>query len=378
MTISSLQLNSVSAQLKGEISLIADKILHNERISVDEGLWLYEKAETAVLGILASHVKHRINSDRVFFNRNFHIEPTNICIHNCLFCSYRRRVNDVDAWEYSLDDISAIASSHDKENITEVHIVGGVHPSRDLEYYCSLIRVVKDKLPKVQIKAYTAVEIDYMSHKAGLSIKEGLIKLKEAGLNSIPGGGAEIFDEELRSKIAPGKTSSRKWLEIHETAHNLQIPTNATMLYGHIERFHHRIDHLKRLRDLQDKTNGFNCFIPLKYHKSGNSMSAKPEVSQIEDMRNYAVSRIFLDNIPHIKAYWPMIGREMAELALSYGVDDLDGTIQDSTKIYSMAGAKEQNPEMQASELIALIHKNRLTAVERDSLYNTIKIYKRN
>jgi len=322
-------------------------------------------------------VKQRLTGDKVYFNRNFHIEPTNICIHNCLFCSYRRRINDIEAWEFSLDEISEIAASHSHENITEVHIVGGVHPSRDLEYYCSLIRAVKEELPKVQIKAYTAVEIDHMSKKAGLTIKEGLMKLKSAGLNSIPGGGAEIFDEEIRSRIAPDKTSSHKWLEIHETAHAIGIPSNATMLYGHIENYPHRIDHLNRLRMLQDKTGGFNCFIPLKYHKTGNSLSPNPEVSRVEDMRNYAVSRIFLDNIPHLKAYWPMIGRDMAELALSFGVDDLDGTIQDTTKIYSMAGSEEQNPALQATELIGLIHKNRLTAVERDSLYKTIKIYKR-
>jgi aminodeoxyfutalosine synthase len=367
---------TISDNLKGEIKPIADKIIRAERISQEEGIWLYEKAETAVLGVLACIVKQRISGNKVFFNRNFHIEPTNICIHNCLFCSYRRRINDVEAWEYSLDDISELSASHRDDNITEVHIVGGVHPSRDLDYYCSLIRTVKEELPKAQIKAYTAVEIDYMSLKAGLSIKEGILKLKEAGLVSIPGGGAEIFDEEIRSIIAPDKTSSAKWLEIHQTAHELKIPSNATMLYGHIENYKHRIDHLSRLRNLQDKTNGFNCFIPLKYHKSGNTMTGKPEVSQVEDMRNYAVSRIFLDNIPHLKAYWPMIGKDMAELALSYGVDDLDGTIQDSTRIYSMAGSKEQNPVMQVSQLIDLIHKNGLTAIERDSLYKTLKIYK--
>jgi len=368
---------AILTNLKGQIGQIAGKISRSERITPDEGIWLYEHAETAELGILASQVKKKLSKDKVFFNRNFHIEPTNICIHNCLFCSYRRRVNHAEAWEFSLEDISELAASHAGENITEVHIVGGVHPSRDLNYYCSLILTVKEELPKVQIKAYTAVEIDYMAHKAGLSINEGLQKLKEAGLDSIPGGGAEIFDEEIRSKIAPDKTSSVKWLEIHESAHNLGIPTNATMLYGHIENYTHRIDHLNRLRELQDKTRGFNCFIPLKYHRTGNTLSPNPETTKIEDLRNYAVSRIFLDNIPHLKAYWPMIGKEMAELSLSFGVDDLDGTIQDSTKIYSMAGSKEQNPAIQASELVELIQRNGLVAVERDSLYKTLKIYKR-
>jgi len=372
-----MQSMSIIENLKGTIRLIAEKISRSERITIEEGIWLYEHAETAALGILATIVKQRISGEKVFFNRNFHIEPTNICIHSCLFCSYRRRINEIDAWEYSLDDISELAASHKNEEITEVHIVGGVHPSRDIEYYCKLIQAVKTELPGVQIKAYTAVEIDQMSHKAGLSIKEGLLKLKEAGLVSIPGGGAEIFDETLRKKIAPDKTNSAKWLEIHETAHILGIPSNATMLYGHLENFAQRIDHLNRLRELQDKTHGFNCFIPLKYHKSGNSMTDIPESTQVEDMRNYAVSRIFLDNIPHLKAYWPMIGRDMAELSLSFGVDDLDGTIQDTTKIYSMAGSEEQNPSMQASELIDMIHKSGLIAVERDSLYKTLEIYKR-
>lgn len=371
-----MQTSIISASLKGEFGRIAEKIGRSERITAEEGLWLYENAETAALGMLATSVKQKLTSDRVYFNRNFHIEPTNICIHNCLFCSYRRRINDSEAWEYSLEEITELAASHRDENVTEVHIVGGVHPSRDLEYYCTLIRAVKKELPGVQVKAYTAVEIDHMSHKAGLSIQEGLKKLREAGLDSIPGGGAEIFDEELRKSIAPDKTSSEKWLKIHETAHELKIPTNATMLYGHLEEYKHRIDHLGRLRDLQDKTRGFNCFIPLKYHKSGNQMSGKPETTQVEDMRNYAVSRIFLDNIPHLKAYWPMIGRDMAELSLSFGVDDLDGTIEDTTRIYSMAGSREQNPSMTADELISLIHKNGLTAVERDSLYKTLKIYK--
>ncbi len=373
----SMQSKSIVENLKDEIKVIADKISRGERITIEEGIWLYEHAETATLGILATLAKQKVSGDKVFFNRNFHIEPTNICIHSCLFCSYRRRINEIDAWEYSLDDISELAASHKDEDITEVHIVGGVHPSRDIDYYCQLIKAVKEELPKVQIKAYTAVEIDQMSKKAGLSIKAGLLKLKEAGLESIPGGGAEIFDETLRKKIAPDKTNSAKWLEIHQTAHSLGIPSNATMLYGHLENYSQRIDHLNRLRELQDKTHGFNCFIPLKYHKSGNTMTEIPEVNQIEDMRNYAVSRIFLDNIPHLKAYWPMIGRDMAELSLSFGVDDLDGTIQDTTKIYSMAGSKEQNPAMQASELIEMIHKNGLTAIERDSLYKTLKIYKR-
>jgi aminodeoxyfutalosine synthase len=366
---------SISERLTGRTGDIARKIAGSERITVEDGIWLYSNAGTAELGILATMMKRKISGDKVFFNRNFHIEPTNICIHNCLFCSYRRRVNDPEAWEYSLEDITRLAEAHKGEGVTEVHIVGGVHPQRDLDYYCTLIEKVREVLPEVQIKAFTAVELDFMIRKSGLSTEQGLKKLKKAGLVSIPGGGAEIFDEELRKKIAPDKSSSARWLEIHEEAHRLKIPSNATILYGHIETYFHRIDHLNRLRELQDRTGGFNCFIPLKYHMAGNSMSPDSEVTQVEDIRNYAVSRIFLDNIPHLKAYWPMIGKDMAELSLSFGVDDLDGTILDSTKIYSMAGSKEQNPAMEAQELIRMIHRNGLTAVERDSLYKTLKIY---
>ncbi|MCX6223599.1 MAG: CofH family radical SAM protein [Bacteroidia bacterium] len=312
---------------------------------------------------------------RLVFNRNFHIEPTNICIHNCRFCSYSRKFNQPGSWEMSMDDILLEIHKFKDRSATEVHIVGGVHPNRGLDYYESMLRQIREINPSLYIKAFTAVELEFMFSKSQVSVEEGLIRLKSAGLDSIPGGGAEIFDEEVRSKICPDKTASETWLAIHESAHRIGIPTNATMLYGHLEKHEHRIDHLNRLRQLQDRTAGFQVFIPLKYRKANNSLGVIGEVSSIEDLRNYAVSRIFLDNFPHLKSYWPMIGKEIAGLSLSFGVDDLDGTIEDTTRIYSMAGAGDQNPAMSTAGLVSLIRSSGLEPVERDTLYNTLKIY---
>jgi aminodeoxyfutalosine synthase len=355
-----------------DMKLIAEKISGNTRITPEEGLLLFKKADLALLGLLAGIGRRKHNGNNAYFNRNFHIEPTNKCIYNCRFCSYHKPEGDPESWEYSHEEMLDIVKRFDNKEVTEVHIVGGVHPSYDLHYWGSLLKKIKEHRPSLHVKAFSAVELDYMITKAGYTIEDGLKLLKEYGLDSIPGGGAEIFDEELRKMICDEKSSSELWLTIHETAHKLGIPSNATMLYGHIETYKHRIDHLDRLRALQDKTNGFNAFIPLKYKKSNNSMSYIGEVSIIEDLRNYAVSRIYLDNFPHIKAYWPMIGKESAQLSLSFGADDMDGTIDDTTRIYSMAGSKEGKPEMTTDEICQLIREAGFTPVERDSLYNPI------
>lgn len=354
---------------------IEESVNEGVRISSGDGLYLYEKAGLGYLSRLASFVKSGISGTDVYFNRNFHIEPTNICIHSCHFCSYSRKFNQPGAWEMSLEDILSRISRFRSNQATEVHIVGGVHPHRGLEYYENMIRQVREQNPGLFIKAFTAVELDFMFRKSQVPVEEGLARLKSAGLDSIPGGGAEIFDESLRKQICPDKTTSETWLAIHEAAHQAGIPTNATMLYGHLEKHEHRIDHMERLRQLQDRTHGFQVFIPLKYRKANNPLGVIGEVSVIEDLRNYAVSRIFLDNIPHLKAYWPMIGKEIAGLSLSFGVDDLDGTIEDTTRIYSMAGAEDQNPAMTTHELVSLIRSAALTPVERDTLYNTLKIH---
>lgn len=356
-----------------DLKQIADKVSGNQRITAEEGLLLYKKADLALLGLLAGIIRRKHNGNNAFFNHNFHIEPTNICIYNCRFCSYHKPEGDPESWEYSQDEMLEMVKRFDNKPVTEVHIVGGVHPSYDLNYWGSLIKKIKELRPSIHVKAFSAVELDYMINRGGYTIEDGLKLLKSYGLDSIPGGGAEIFDEELRKIICDEKSSSELWLSIHETAHRLGITSNATMLYGHIENYNHRIDHLERLRTLQDKTGGFNAFIPLKYKKTNNSMAYLGEVNLIEDLRNYAVSRIYLDNFTHIKAYWPMIGKESAQLSLSFGADDVDGTIDDTTRIYSMAGSTEEKPAMTTDEICQLIRQAGFTPVERDSLYNPIK-----
>ena len=356
-----------------DLRKISGKIVSGERITTDEGITLFNSNEIALLGVLASSAKNSINGKKIFFNRNFHIEPTNICIYNCKFCSYKKPAGSPDSWDHAPGKIMKIVRSFDNKPVTEVHIVGGVHPKHDLHYYGKILKQIKEHRPELHIKAFTAIELDYMIRKAGVSIPEGLRMLKEYGLQSIPGGGAEIFDEGIRKEICDDKSTSGLWLQIHEEAHKAGIPSNATILYGHIESYEHRIDHLNRLRELQDSTGGFNAFIPLKFRMENNSMSEIGEVSIIEDMKNYAVSRLFLDNIPHLKAYWPALGKESTQLSLSFGVDDVDGTIDDTTKIYSMAGAEDQRPVMGITEISGLIHGAGMIPVERDTLYNTVK-----
>jgi len=357
------------------LSGIAGKISAGERISTREALGLYQGNYLALLGLLAVEAKKRISGDYIYFNRNFHIEPTNICINHCKFCSYHRNPGQKGGWELSIEEMVETVRANSNKNCTEIHIVGGVHPDRDVWFYAGLLKAVKEAAPGVHIKAFTAVELDQMCKKAGISIEDGLKILIEAGLDSMPGGGAEIFDEILRAEICPDKTSSSEWLRIHEVAHRQGIPTNATMLYGLKETYAERIDHLDRLRELQDRTGGFNAFIPLKFRRENNLYSSQQETSVVEDLKNYAISRIFLDNIPHLKAYWPMIGKEVARLSLHFGVDDLDGTIDDSTRIYSMAGAEEKRPSASVSELAELIRKSGYIPAERNTLYEIIQTY---
>ena len=318
-----------------ELNSIADKVFSHSRISTQDALYLYEHANIAELAYLANFVREHKSDNKTYFNRNFHIEPTNVCVFTCKFCSYSRVYKNREAgWELSEEEMLNMVKAYDGKPVTEVHIVGGVHPKMDIQFFGSLLEKIKKHRPELHIKAFTAVELDYMFKKAKFSTKEGLQFLKSKGLDSLPGGGAEIFDEKIRLEIAGDKCSSEKWLDIHESAHDLGIKSNVTMLYGHIENYQQRVDHLNRIRTLQDKTGGFNTFIPLKFRNADNDMSDVVESSLIEDLKNYAVSRIFLDNVNHIKAYWPMIGRSTAQLSLSFGVDDVDGTIDDSTKIY--------------------------------------------
>lgn len=355
---------------------IATKVKDGTRITFDEGVYLYQNAELSYLGVLANHIREKKHGDLTYFNRNFHIEPTNICVYDCKFCSYSRMIKQrEEGWEMEVDGMIDILKKYDNEPVTEVHITGGVVPKQNLDFYASFFRKAKAHRPDLHIKALTPVEYYYIFKKAKLSHYDGMKFLQEAGLDSMPGGGAEIFHPEVREKIAHDKCNAEQWLDIHEQAHKLGMRTNATMLYGHIEEFWHRVDHMERLRQLQDKTGGFQAFIPLKFRNQNNQMSDVAEVSVVEDLRNYAIARIYLDNFEHIKAYWAMISRETAQLSLNFGVDDIDGTLDDTTKIYSMAGAEEQTPAMSTKELVDLIKYVKRKPIERDTLYNVVTDY---
>lgn len=355
---------------------IAEKVMESERLTPEEGVALFEKGSLPFVGVLANFVREKLHGDKTYFNRNFHIEPTNICVFSCNFCSYSRLyAHKEEGWELTTEQMLNIVKKYDGQPVTEVHIVGGVHPKLTMEFFSNLLREIKAHRPELHIKGFTPVELDYMFRKAKLTADEGMQQLHAAGLDSLPGGGAEIFHPEIREQICADKVDADGWLRIHEAAHNIGMHSNATMLYGHIEKYWHRVDHMLRLRDLQDKTGGFNTFIPLKFRNKDNAMSHVPESTVIEDMRMYAIARLFMDNFPHLKAYWPMLGRQNAQLTLSFGVNDIDGTIDDSTKIYAMAGAEEQSPSMSTEQLVTLIKQARRQPVERDTLYNIIKDY---
>lgn len=373
---SSIEILIENPLLAPDLKSIAQKVKDKQRISFEEGVLLYEKADLAYLGILANHIREYRHGNTTYFNRNFHIEPTNLCVYDCKFCSYSRLIKQkAEGWEFTKEDMMDIVRKYDDEPVTEVHIVGGVLPQYDTEFYADLFSSIKKHRPELHVKALTPVEYHYIFKKSKIDYATGMKLMKESGLDSIPGGGAEIFHPEIREQIAKDKCTGEQWLQIHEEWHNLGMRSNATMLYGHIEQFHHRVDHMERLRQLQDKTGGFQTFIPLKFRNQDNQMSHIAEVSVIEDLRNYAISRIYLDNFDHIKAYWAMISRSTAQLSLQFGVDDIDGTLDDTTKIYAMAGAEEQNPAMSTRELVELIKQVGRKPIERDTLYNTIQDY---
>ena len=366
----------IAAETDSTLRSIAEKVVRKERITPEDGLYLFDYASLPFVGALANFVRERLHGNTTYFNRNFHIEPTNVCVFACKFCSYSRLyAHREEGWELSTEQMLAIVKKYDGKPVTEGHIVGGVHPKMNLEFFADLIRKIRAHRPDLHIKGFTAVELDYMFRKAKKTVDEGMAYLHEAGLQSLPGGGAEIFDQEIREQICADKIDGEGWLAIHKAAHKLGMHSNATMLYGHIETYAHRIDHMERLRKLQDQTGGFNTFIPLKFRNGDNEMSHVNELSIIEDMRLYSIARLYMDNFPHLKAYWPMLGRNNAQLSLSFGVNDIDGTIDDSTKIYSMAGSEEQTPAMSTAQLVTLIKQVKRKPVERDTLYNEIRDY---
>ena len=363
----------VDAVKDPQLKIIGNKIIAKQRILFDEGVYLFEHATLSFVGALANWVREEKHGDKTYFNRNFHIEPTNVCVFSCSFCSYSKLyANREEGWELSIDQMMHIVKSYDGKPVTEVHIVGGVHPKMNMDFFVELLKAIKAHRPELHIKAFTPVELDYMFKKAKVTVEEGMRIAHEAGLDSLPGGGAEIFHPDIRKQICDDKVNADGWLHIHKAAHQLGMHSNATLLYGHIESFAHRIDHMERLRSLQDETGGFNTFIPLKFRNKDNDMSNIKESTIVEDMKMYAVSRIYMDNFPHVKAYWPMLGRKNAQLSLSFGVNDIDGTIDDSTKIYAMAGSEEQVPTMSTADLVRLIQQVKRQPVERGTLYNEI------
>ena len=359
-------------QLAAESQRVQGALLHvlgGVRVQPGEGEVLLEEASLGVLALAATWVRLGRNGQKAFYNRNRHIEPTNVCCYKCKFCSYRREEGSEGSWHLSLEEVGRQAKAAADGGVTEIHVTGGAYPGWGVAELEAIVREVRRNAPKVHIKAFSAVELIAAFQCDGVSYSEGLERLRAAGLNSIPGGGAEIFSERVRREVCPEKCSGAEWLALHRTWHGLGGRSNATMLFGHVESRQERIDHLDCLRRLQDETHGFNSFIPLKYRAQGNDMSSRGEVPLVEVLRTYAVSALYLDNFPHIKAYWPMLGKENMELSLSFGADDMDGTIDDSTRIYSMAGAEEQQPKTSVQEFRELVARAGYVAVERDSEY---------
>ncbi|HWE39858.1 MAG TPA: aminofutalosine synthase MqnE [Isosphaeraceae bacterium] len=358
---------SDSARLRA----IREKVEAGRRLDVDDGLALEESHDLFEVGALANLVRERSNGNRAYYNVNTHINPTNVCVYKCDFCAFRADLDEDRAYVMDEAQVRGRAMQAHGRGATELHIVGGLHHKLPFEYYVDVVRWVKDAAPEIHVKAYTAVEIEFFAKIARLSIREVLGRLVEAGLGSLPGGGAEIFHPEVREKICGAKASTETWLEVHRTAHRLGLNSNATMLYGHIDRPIHRIDHLVRLRELQDETGGFQTFIPLAFHPDNSRMEDIPKPSAVMDLKTMAISRLMLDNFPHIKAYWVMLGIKTAQVALAFGADDLDGTVVHE-KIYHEAGA-ETPQEVSVAEIRRLIAEAGREPIERDTLYRRVE-----
>lgn len=354
-----------------QLRAIREKVEAGDRLSFEDGLTLESSADLFTLGELANLVRERINGKFAYFNVNTHINPTNVCVYTCDFCAFRAGLNDPRGYVMDEAQIRERAGEARDRGATELHIVGGLHHKLPFSYYVDVVRWVKETAPEIHVKAYTAVEIEWFAKISRLPIETILKDLIDAGLGSLPGGGAEIFHPEIREEICGAKASTETWLEVHRTAHRLGLHSNATMLYGHLDQAKHRIDHLVRLRELQDETGGFQTFIPLAFHPDNSKMSEIPKPSGVMDLRTMAISRLMLDNFPHIKAYWVMLGIKTAQVALAFGADDLDGTVVHE-KIYHDAGA-ETPQELSVTEIERLIREAGCIPVERDTLYHRIE-----
>ncbi len=349
--------------MNNHIIPLFEDIIDGRRHGVEGALFLFEHASLAQLVFYADKLRRKLHGSNTYYVHNYHIEPTNVCVFQCKFCSFYAENKEM-GWAKTHDEIIEEVRQLSDE-IRELHIVGGSNPDYNLEFYSRLLSEIRSLKPDLHIKAFTASELNYFSKLSGKNIGEVLTQLKKCGLNSIPGGGAEIFDDQVRKSICPDKIGAQEWLDIHRKAHSLGIFSNATMLYGHQETVRQRFEHMELLRQLQDDTRGFRAFIPLKYRNTNNTLSNIPETDIIEDLKMFAASRLFFDNISHLKVYWPAFGKQFAMLALLSGADDLDGTIHNSTKIYSMAGAEEANPEISEDEAVKMITGTGLIPVER-------------
>ncbi|HXN25117.1 MAG TPA: aminofutalosine synthase MqnE [Candidatus Dormibacteraeota bacterium] len=346
---------------------IADKILAGERLSFDDGIMLYRSPDLLAVGWLANYVREKRHGNTCYFNVNRHINPTNVCIAHCRLCAFGRDPNAPGAYTFALDEIYQRAEQGVREGATEFHLVGGLHPDLPFEYFLDLMRGLKRRCPDVHLKAFTMVEVGYFARIAKLSIRDTLLALKNSGVDSLPGGGAEIFNPRVRKVICDHKVSGQQWLNIARTAHQIGLRSNATMLYGHIETADERVEHLLLLRDLQDETHGFVAFIPLAFHPENTALAHLPKPTGFHDLRSIAVSRLLLDNFDHIKAYWIMLTPSIAQIALRFGADDMDGTVVEE-KIYHDAGATTSQFTPRA-ELERLIRQAGRVPIERDTLY---------
>jgi aminodeoxyfutalosine synthase len=351
---------------------ITEKVHAGQRLTREDGITLYRSHDLLAIGRLASHVAKAKNGEQVYFVQNMHINPTNLCVNRCKFCAFSRSKGEPGAYEMSIDDIVSKARTA-KKGVREVHIVSGLHPDLPFSWYLDMLRTLKKDFPHIHIKAFTAVEIDYMAKLSGLGLKDTLLALREAGLGSLPGGGAEIFNPAVRNTLCAEKISGDQWLEVMEIAHGIGLKSNATMLYGHIETVEDRVDHLIRLRELQDRTGGFQAFIPLSFHPQNTEIKKSSNTTGFDDLKTLAISRLLLDNFDHIKAYWVMLGEKITQVSLSFGVDDIDGTVVEE-RITKMAGGTTEGI-MTRDELIKLIKQAGKTPVERDTLYRTVRLW---
>ena len=360
----------MSSETESRLANIETKVNAGERLSFDDGLFLEEHVDVLTLGQLANIVRERKNGNLAYYNTNIHLNPTNVCVYRCVFCAFRSDLKAEKAYTFTDDMIRERALEARAQGATEIHVVGGLHHQKPFQWYVDVVRVIHETCPELHIKAWTGVEINWLSHLTKKPYKWCLEQLIEAGLGSMPGGGAEIFDEEVRAQICEHKADSQSWIDIHRDAHQLGLRTNATMLYGHVEEAKHRIDHLCKLRELHDETGGFQTFIPLAFHPDNTGLAHIPKPSGLQDLKTIAISRLMLDNFDHIKAYWIMLGEKIAQTALSFGADDLDGTVVHEL-IYHDAGA--ETPEgVTVEHLHALIREAGREPVERDTLYRRV------